>query len=320
MRGARWLLLVAMVVIVGAVDLTYRAQKKVLRNLAPTKPAALSPELNFSAEHYHLRKNSASGTLVEIDADDFRQEKDSSRVEMRGVLLKLYNKAGDAFDLIQSSTATFFSNEDRLYSDGDVEVTLKVPTDGEPKSNLISIRSSGVNFDTNTGKAESDRPATFIFSNGEGKSNGVSYDPTTRDLIMRKDVEVNWHSPGSKAPPTKIEASELWYHEATSEIWMKPWGRLTRQNTVVEGYDSVIHLQDKKIKQVETNRAHGSDDYPNRKLQYAADNVLVDFNDEGEVQTIHGDGNARLASTGEGSETTLTAAHVEMDFEPQTEQ
>jgi lipopolysaccharide export system protein LptA len=320
MRGARWLLLVAMVVIVGAVDLTYRAQKKVLRNLAPVKPAALSPDLNFSAEHYHLRKNSASGTLVEIDADDFRQAKDSDRVEMRGVLLKLYNKAGDAFDLVQSAAATFFSNQDRLYSDGDVEVTLAVPTDGEPKSNLISIRSSGVNFDTNTGRADTDRPATFTFSNGEGKSKGASYDPNTRDLIMKENVEVNWHVPGSEAPPTKIEAARLWYHEATSEIWLKPWGRLTRQNTIVEGYDSTIHLQDKKIKQLETNRAQGTDTYPNRKLQYAADHVLVDFNEDGEVETIHGDGNARLVSTAEGAETTLTAARVEMNFEPQAEQ
>jgi len=321
MRGARWLLLVAMVVIVGAVDLTYRAQKRVLRNQAPQKPAALSPDLNFSAEHYHLRKNSSSGTLVEIDAEDFQQVKDSSRVDMRGVLLKLYNKDGDAYDLIRSSAATFFAAEDRLYSDGDVDITLSVPADGEPKSNLVSIHSSGVNFDTNTGRSDTERPSTFTFRNGDGKSTGAFYDPATHELVMKKDVEVHWHVPGSSAPPMKIESTALTYHEATSEIWLKPWGRLTRENTVIEGYESVIHLHDKtRIAKIETNRAQGSDDYPNRKLQYAADSLLVDFNDDGQVQRMNADGNARLVSTAEASETAITASHVEMDFDAQDQQ
>src|ERR1700674_2776860 len=278
MRGARWLLLLAMVAIVGTVGLTYRAQKKILRDQAPAKPKALPPELNFSAENYHLRKSGKDGTLVEIWAKDFKQVKDSSRVELTGVELRLFLKQGDTYDLIKSAAATFFAAEDRLYSEGDVEITLGVPEEGESQSKLVSIRSSGVNFDTNTGKADTDRACSFVFRYGDGKSTGAFYDPTTHELVMKKDVEVHWKSPGANASPMKIEGTSMAYHEATSEIWLKPWGRLTRAGSVVEGYDSVIHLQDQAIRKIETNRAHGSDDYPNRKLAYAADGLWIDFN------------------------------------------
>jgi lipopolysaccharide export system protein LptA len=320
MRGARWLLLVAIVVIVGAVGFTYRAQKKVLRDQAPPKPKALAANLNFSAERYHLRKTGKNGTMVEIDAGDFKQVKDSSRVEMQDVLLKLYHKDGDAYDLIKSSAATFFSTEDRLYSDGNVEITLAVPAEGQPPPNLVSIRSSGVNFDTNTGKAETERTSNFTFRSGDGKAEGAYYDPTSHELQMKKNVEVNWQAPGAHAQPMKIEGESLTYHEAASEIWLKPWGRMTRQNTVVEGYDSVIHLQDKVIHQIETNHAHGTDEYPNRKLAYEAEGLWVDFNDDGEVQKISGQGNARLVSTSESSETTITAFRVEMNFDVQNKE
>src|SRR5579871_923552 len=321
MRGARWLLLAVTVAIVSAVAFTYRAQKNILREQVPPKPQALASDLNFSAEHYHLRKTGKTGTLVEIDADDFKQVKDSSRVEMRGVVLKLYSKDQKSFDLIKSSAATFFSADDRLFSDGDVEITLAEPADGEAKSNLISIRSSGVNFDTNTGRAETDRPSTFVFRNGDGKATGAWYDPTSHELVMKKEVEVHWKGPGDHTPPMKIEAESLTYHEDKSEIWLKPWGRMTRDQMVVEGYDTILHLADKNhIKQIETNRAHGIDDTANRKLQYAADGLWMDFDDDGQVQKIRGDGNARLVSTSEGAETTITAQHVDMDFDDHDKQ
>lgn len=315
MRGTRWLLLLAMVAIIGAVGYTYRAQKRFLRGQNPPKPQALSPDLNFSAEHYHLRKSGSNGTLFEITAQDFRQVKDSSKVDLTGVELKLYKKTGNAYDLIKSAAATFYAGENRLYSDGDVEITLAVPEAGEPPPSLVSIRTSGVNLDTNTGKAETDRASSFVFRHGTGKSTGASYDPTSRELQMKKDVEVDWKAANPHGAPMKIEASSLTYHEATSEIWLKPWGRLTRDHTVVEGYESVIHLQDEAIRKVETNRAHGSDEYPNRKLQYAADGLWVDFGDDGLVEKIYGEGNARLASTAATSETDISASRVDLVFE-----
>src|SRR5207248_11176810 len=137
---------------------------------------------------------------------------------------------------------------------------------------------------------------------------------------VKRDGAVTWPPVGPNAKPTKIEAATLTYHEAASEIWLKPWGRLTRQNTVVEGNDAVLHLDNRKIRKAEANHAHGADNYPNRKLQYSADLLLVDFDDDGRVQKIMGQTNAQLVSTSDASETTVTASCAEMNFEPQGEQ
>ena len=62
---------------------------------------------------------------------------------------------------------------------------------------------------------------------------------------------------------------------------------------MVEGENVVIHLQEagegrKSIQKIEAVKAHGTDDYPHRKLQYAADQLWVDFNDDGVAQKITG--------------------------------
>jgi len=330
MRGTRWLLLVVIAAILSGVWLTYRAQKKVLRDQAPPKPAALSTELSSSAEHWHYRITDlkTGRVLADIDAGDFRQVKDSSRVDLNNVTMKIYSKDGASYDLVHSAAAQFFTSDQHLYSDGQVEMTLGVPVEGQARRTLVSIKSSGVTFDSATNRVETDRAASFVFDNGEGTGTGAFYDPATHELRIKSDVKLDWKPAGTPSAPNpkplKIEATSLAYHEAISEIWLKPWGRLTRENTVVEGEHVVVHLQDSvtsdgqrrtAIRQVEASKAHGSDTYPNRKLEYSAGELWVDFDDDSEVRKITGQTNARLVAVSEASETTVSAYHVEMDFD-----
>jgi lipopolysaccharide export system protein LptA len=322
MRGTRWLVLVAIAAILGGVGLTYRAQKRVLREQAPPQPATLPTGLNSSAKHWHFTDTDlkTGRVIAEIDAEDFRQVKDSDRVDLKNVTITIPNKDDATNDVVQSAAAAFFSNDHHLYSEGEVEITLRVPKVGPPKRTLVSIKSSGVNFDSDTYRATTDRPSTFLFQNGDGRSTGAAYDPATHELNLNSDVEVHWNPPGPNAKPIKIETQHLSYHEAASQIWLNPWGRLTRENTVVEGNDVTVYLQEdddghKIIRKIETSHAHGTDDYPNRKLAYSADYLLVDYDDAGAIRKITATTAARLVSTSEASETTVTADHVEMDFE-----
>jgi lipopolysaccharide export system protein LptA len=327
MRGTRWLLLVAIAAILGGVGLTYRAQKKALREQAPPQPAALPTELNSSAKHWHFTDTDlkTNRVIAEIDAEDFRQVKDSDRVDLKNVTISIPNKDDATNDVVKSAAAAFFSTDHHLYSEGEVEITLRVPKEGPPSRTPVSIKSSGVNFDSETYRATTDRPSTFIFQNGNGHSTGATYDPNTHELQMTADVAVDWNPTGPNAKPIKIETQRLSYHEAASQIWLNPWGRMTRENTVVEGNDVTVYLQDddaghKIIRKIETTHAHGTDDYPNRKLAYSADYLLVDFDDDGAVRKITGSTAARLVSTSEASETTVTADRVDLDFESQNKQ
>jgi lipopolysaccharide export system protein LptA len=314
MRGARWLLLVVMAAIVSAVGITYRDQKRLLKQQALPKPASLPVEVGTAAKQWRYSQEKENNTVVEITAGTMRQAKDAEQIYLTDVELRLHHKVQATYDLVKSPAATYFSKDDRLYSDNQVDITLAIPDGEQPNPNLTTIHSTAVTYDTNTGKAETERPANFTFRNGHGTAEGATYDPTTHELHLLKNVEMYWNPPGPNAKPMKVEATSLYYHELTAEVWLKPWGRMTRDQTVVEGFESVVHLEDKNVRTIETNRAQGTDDEPNRKLQYSADNIFVNFNDDGVVDKIIGNGNAQVVNTSDTAQTKLTAARVEMNF------
>jgi lipopolysaccharide export system protein LptA len=322
MRGTRWLLLVAIAAILTGLGITYRARKEILQANAPARPAALPATLNSKSQAYCLTEANADHTTVSICADDVREMKDSSAIHFTNVVLKLFNKTGDAYNLVTSAAATFYRAEQRLYSEGETAITLDLPVEGAPKRPPVSIKSSGVNFATATGQADTDRPSSFSFENGSGSAKGAFYDPASRVLHLKNDVKLDWKPAGPRAKPMRIEAATLYYREADNEIWLKPWGRLTRENTAVEGNDVTVKLQtgadgNKSLRTVEATGAHGADSYPKRKLDYSADHLLVSFNENGEVEKITGNAGAKLVATSDTAETSIDARHVDLVFEPQ---
>jgi lipopolysaccharide export system protein LptA len=327
MRGTRWILLAAIVAILCYIGVRYRAQLKVLRvrDQALTKPAPLPNELNSASVDWCLAqtdtRNGTARTTFKVCAQDFQELKDSSRADLKGVTLRLSSKKGDTYDLIKSAAASFYKSDQHLYSDGDVDITLNVPVEGVPKRALVSVKSSGVTYDTN-GRAETDRPSSFSFERGSGTATGAAYDPASRQLLMKSDVVMDYMPIGPHAKPMKIEAGSLEYHETEAQILLKPWGRLTRDKTVVEGQNVVVHLEDdgdghKVIRGVYAMAAHGTDIYPTRKVQYSADELWLAMDEDGVVQRITAQTNAQLVSTSDTAETTVTADRVDMNFVPE---
>src|ERR1017187_4085647 len=268
MRGMRWLLLVAIAAILGGVVYQYRAQKKLLAGNAPVAPAPLSTDLSASSQHWHYRdKDLKTGRVKsDIDAEGMQQVKDASRVDLKNVTMMIYGKDGMTYDLVKSGAAAFNTEAKTLYSEGDVEITLNLPVDGQAAKQPTVIKTLGLTCDSDTGRVDTDQPSSFVFEKGDGKATGATYDPASHELLMKSAVEIHWNPPGTHAKPMKIEAATLAWHETTSEIWLKPWGRMTRENTVVEGNEVVVKLEDKVIRRITAIQAHGNDDYPNRKL------------------------------------------------------
>src|SRR5437868_4218874 len=130
--GARWLLLAAILAILAGVGLTYRNQQQVLQGQAPAKPDSLPHNLNASAQDWQWSQASPvdGHTIVQVRAKTLKQEKDSSRLELENVELRIFSKKGEKFDLVKSLRAEFRVSENLLYSDGDVQITLGVPAEG----------------------------------------------------------------------------------------------------------------------------------------------------------------------------------------------
>ena len=69
------------------------------------------------------------------------------------------------------------------------------------------------------------------------------------------------------------------------------------------------------LKLVETTQAKGTDQRPGRNLEYGANQLSVEFNDNNQIQKITGVDQARVVSNGETSQTTITSDRVVMDFD-----
>jgi lipopolysaccharide export system protein LptA len=317
MRGTRWFLLVALVAVVAGIGFTYRAQKRIVNQLAPKKPQDLAAGLQSSSEKWKWTETDTKTNHVtaHIEADEFKEIKDSGRVDLKNMTLTLPSKKGDSYDIVTSASASFFEKERRLYSEGDVTIKLNVPVSGPPKRTPVEIHSSHVTFDTTTNRADTDASSWFTFQNGNGSAKGAYYDPTAKELRMKSDVEIHYTPPKAGAKPMTITGGSLLYRENGSEIRLEPWGKLVKDTTVVEGDNPVIHLRNHELQDLTATNAHGSRDEPDRKLQYAAAELTMGFNEDGRVQQMVGKHNARLVSDTATSATTVTADDVEMAFQ-----
>src|SRR5579872_1958915 len=120
MRGTRWLLLVVILTILAGIGVTYRIRKQVLREEAPAKPAMLPTDISGIRQEFHWTRREAGQAKSEISAQKVRQETGSNQVHLEGVELKIYNKAGDHYDLVKSAKADLNQTDSRMYSEGDV--------------------------------------------------------------------------------------------------------------------------------------------------------------------------------------------------------
>jgi lipopolysaccharide export system protein LptA len=315
MRGARWLLLLAISAILGWLGFTYRIQRRSVEQQAPAKPEMLPADVSATSRDYQIVKKDEKGRkIVEIWAKNFKQDKDSSQIELEGVRLHLFHGDGDKFHLVESPSATYKPGDDKLHAEGEVTITLAVPAEGEPSNRLVSIHTSGVTFDSKTAKASTDRPADFTFQNGTGKCVGAIYDPATKELMMLSNVELNLQGRGPNGQPMKLESGQLVYKEQESYILLYPWVKLKRDKSTIEGGDTVVTLKKGVIERIEAQKATGTELDPKRPVSYSADRLTVNYSEHGDIEKVIAEPNARIVSETDLSKTTVTTDRMDLEF------
>ena len=313
MRRKRGLLLVGIAAIVAAVAVSYYYQQQAVARRAPAAPKSLPKEVEAAATDWVWTHTAGGKPVVEARARRFKQVKD--RLELEPLELRLYHQDGRRYDRVSSARAEFGRERDQLYADGEVEITMGLPSEGPPRGRLVRVRTSGVTFESKTGRASTDRAASFTFDQGEGKAVGASYDPTSRELHMRGEVELRWRGRSEKSKPMKIEAGELIYREREAVVLLRQWSRLTREGTVLEAADAVVFLEDGSIRRTEAQRARGRDEPPQRRLTYSADHLTMQFSAGGEIEQIAAEGAARLTAESETARTAVRANRVDLAFD-----
>jgi lipopolysaccharide export system protein LptA len=315
LRGTRGLLLLAIVLIVGAVAASYFTLKRTQAHQAPPRPRSLPTNTDAAAQSWVWRKDEATHGIVEVRARRFQRLNAPDVVEIEGVEVLIYKEGGQQYDDIRSARARFDESREQLYSEGEVEITMGLPASGPPSARPLQIRTSGVTYEAKSGKAYTDRPAAFSFEQGDGQCVGALYDPNIRVLTMRSQVELNWRGRDPSRPAMKIEAGELVYREQDAVVLLGPWSRLKRDTLTIEAGESRVELKEGAIDKVNAEKAHGTDRQPGRDLEYSANHLFLQMGPENAIQLIRAGTQARLVSTSDSARTTVTADRLDLDFE-----
>jgi len=318
MRSLRWLLLVAILALVAAVSGIYRAQRKIARAGARPIPPALPYGTSGKANEWEWGQSENGKPAVHVSAQEFTVG-ENNLTELKIVEIKIYMKDGKHFHRVRSPQAQFNTNESRLYAPGEAEITLNVPVDGEPAKQLTSIKAAGINFDSRTGKAITDKHVAFTFEGGDGVCDGGAYDPETHELQLLHNVSLNLKAKGPKSKPMKVEAGELKYNEKGAVVLLGGWSRMTRDQTVINAGPAIVKMKvdeekKKHIDTIDAPNATGTDKRPGRELEYSAGQLHVQYNLDGDMEKLNGSGSARLVSHGNGSVTTMTGNTVDLFF------
>jgi lipopolysaccharide export system protein LptA len=314
MRHTRWLFLAAIVSIVVFVGVTYIRSKADLAKNAPVPSKPLAAGIKGEAKQRSYVAYKGDKLFVRVFAEHIRELDQPNVVELEGMKMELYHQDGKTFDLIRSEKAQYNVSDQSLFSDGDVDITMDVPAGEEPSGRLLHIRGSGVQFSGESGKVSTDRMATFEFDRGGGSSVGADYDPDSRELHLHSEVKLDWKGKNPDAKPMHAEAGEAMYYERDSKVDLFPWSRLSRGTLKMDAGPAEVHLEEGVIQSAKVQSARGVQDDPGRKVEYAADELLMNFGEHMAVHDVHGERNARVVSTAHASRTTVTSDRMDLDF------
>jgi lipopolysaccharide export system protein LptA len=314
MRRTRWLFLFAILFIVVAVGATYLNRKGSLAKAAPARPRPLAR--NFDGRFDRWCYSDQKGTTAHVDlcADHMSESANSAGLDLDGVDLRLYNKGGDKFDLVKTAKALCDPVAKTLFAEGEVDITMAVPVEGAQHGRIVRIQTSGVKFDTQSGKATTDRAVHFEFDSGGGMAMGAEYDPQTRELHMKSQISLDWRGKKPDSVPMHIESGEAFYREKDQKVILIPWSKMTRDTLHLEGKMSVITLDDGEVRLAEIEAGHGVKEDDDRKVEFGSEQMTMNFADGMVVTKISGDRNAHLLSTTDSAETKVTGDKMELGF------
>jgi lipopolysaccharide export system protein LptA len=311
-RRARWLLLLAILLLSVAVAAIFLLRREDLSRHRPKPSQPLPANTSATADmwEWEVRKNDVQ---VRMRARSFRQIHEPSTVLLSGMQMEIRNTAAGTYDLINSAEANFDTGGGQLYADGAVEIRLRLPISGEAPAKKMIIHSSGVHYDSKSQRAWTERHATIEFDGGEGEGEGASYDPGVHTIELNSAVKMHWTGKGGGAP-MDLNASHAIYHEQDQRVELRAPVKLKRGTLSVDGGDTLVELAEGKIETVETSPAQGVDELPTRRVDFSAQRMKMWFDDADLIHRIEGVDSARVVSKDANGETVMTGSRLDLDF------
>jgi lipopolysaccharide export system protein LptA len=322
MRRISLLLAIAGLFITAVVGYTYKLRVDKLKNSHPLPVPKIKTGYEAQAPagwHYDKHDAQTGKPIVHVEAKAFQATHDPSTFELQVLALRLYNKEGNSYTYVKTDHALFNEGTGILKADGPVWIVMNVPADKDAEdkneaAKRVRVTTSGVTYETKTGKASTDQPASFVFTQGDGRAVGGDYDPNTKTLHLKSQIALDWIGSGPVEKKMHIETADLVYKEAEGKVYLAPWSKLQRQTTTIQAQNSTVILQDGRLHEVDAEHPFGTDDRENRHTDYSAEHMTGIFDEDGNLVQIVGEKNARVVATEPGSRTVLTGDRADLRF------
>ncbi len=328
MRRISVLLALAAILLTGTVGYTLkvRIDKARRAHLAPAPQIAVGYDAKSPDGWRYDKDDPQTGRpIVKLKAESAQATHDPSTLEIHGLALRLYDKDASKYTYVRCDKGFFDERTGLLKSDGAVSIVMSVPSDqdGDNKAEVnkrVRVTTSGVTYETKTGKASTDQPASFVFPKGDGQAIGGEYDPNTRVLHLKSKIALDWIGDGPRENKMHIETDDLVYKESEQKIYLSPTAKMQRQTTTIQTQNAVVTLADGRLHQIDGEHAFGTDDRDDRHTSYSADKMTGLFDEQGNLVNIVGENNARVIASQPGSRTTLTGNKADLRFAVSTNQ
>ena len=209
MKTLRFLLLLGVGAMVAAVISDYIDTREANLRIRVAEPDTIPSDLNTQSGRWSWSQSSGSERAIEITAAGLRQSNDSSVLDLEDVELRILHGDRGTYDLVETPAAVFDTRKEQLYSEGEVSITLAVPSASLAAGKVPTrIHTSGVTFESKTGICVTERYAEYKFDGGRGHSTGAFYDPTQRFFRMESDVFLERYSEDGR-PPARVRAGDV---------------------------------------------------------------------------------------------------------------
>ncbi len=327
MRRYSLLLAAALIAISAVVGYTLKLRLEKARAVHAIPAPAMTPGLEGVAPSgwQYKEDDPQTGPVVRVYARSYEGTHDPSSFELKGVTLRLYDKKGKNYTYVQTEQALFDEGSGILKSEAPVHIVMNVPVakdaeDPKEAAKRVRVTTTGVIYETKTGKVRTDQPASFVFTEGDGSAVGGEYDPNTKILHLKSKVALDWIGKGPVDKKMHVETDDLVYKEAEGKVYLSPWSRMTRQSTKIEARNTLVILQDGRLHRIEGDHGVGADEREDRHTGYSADKMTALFDEDGNLVQMIGEGNARVETQRPGAHTVLRGARADLRFALATKQ
>ncbi len=310
-----------------AITVGYTLKERLARRLhaAPTPPIKLGVDAVATEWNYAKSDDKTGRPIVRLHAKSFQATHDPSTSELRDLALRLYSSDGASYTYVQSEKALFDDRTGLMKSEGAVTIVMNVPSDKDAADKLeagkrVRVTTSGVTYETKTGKASTDQPASFLFTAGDGQCVGADYDPSSKLLHLRSKIALDWIGKGPAENKMHIEAGDLVYKEAEQKIYLSPWSKMQRQGTTIQAQNSVVTIADGYLQRIDGDKPKGVDVRDDRRTEYSAEKMIALFDEGGNLVNIVGQDNAKVVAAQPGSRTGITGNRADLRFAVTTKQ